>query len=219
MEPGLELISYKLCPFVQRAAITLEHKGVAFDVQHIDLGEPPAWFGEISPLGKVPVLKHGDAILFESAVINEYIDDITGGDLQSRDPLQKAKDRAWIEFASEMLGSDYMMMVASDQVSFDKYRGALIGHLERLETSMSDGPWFNGERFSLVDTAFAPLFTHLEILPEGAAVVDAKTMPKVHGWSRRLLELPEVQASVVPDFRVLYAEELERNNSVVLQYF
>jgi glutathione S-transferase len=110
---ALHLISFKTCPFVQRAVITLKHKDIDFDITYIDLADPPDWFLEMSPLKKVPVLKVDDEILFESAVINEYLDEITGGDLQPKDPLARAKNRAWIEFASNMLGRALHQIPAS----------------------------------------------------------------------------------------------------------
>ncbi len=61
---SLHLISFKTCPFVQRAVITLKHKNIDFDITYIDLADPPDWFLEISPLEKVPVLKVDDEILF-----------------------------------------------------------------------------------------------------------------------------------------------------------
>jgi len=73
-----ELVSFKICPFVQRARITLLHKRVPHTVTYIELKAPPAWFPTISPLGKVPLLRvDGGAVLFESAVINEFIDETT----------------------------------------------------------------------------------------------------------------------------------------------
>jgi glutathione S-transferase len=51
-----KLISFKLCPYVQKAILTLLHKGIDFDIEYIDLMDPPEWFKEISPLGKVLVL-------------------------------------------------------------------------------------------------------------------------------------------------------------------
>ena len=155
---SLHLISFKTCPFVQRAVITLKHKNIDFDITYIDLADPPDWFIEISPLGKVPVLKVDDEILFESAVINEYLDEITGGELQPKEPLARAKNRAWIEFASNMLGNLYMMKMSKDEHSYEKYRSQLVSQLERVEKRLGEGPWFNGAEFSLADTAFAPLF-------------------------------------------------------------
>lgn len=71
----LTLVSFDLCPYVQRAAIALAEKGVPFERRTVDLADKPGWFRAISPLGKVPLLQVGDAVLFESAVIVEYLDD------------------------------------------------------------------------------------------------------------------------------------------------
>ena len=214
---SLHLISFKTCPFVQRAVITLNQKNVEHDVTFIDLAEPPDWFLEISPLGKVPVLKVDDEVIFESAVINEYLDEITGGELQPKDPLQRAKNRAWIEFASDMLGNSYMMKTASDKASYEKYRDMLVSKLHRVEDRLGDGPWFNGEQFTLADTAFAPLFMHNAVANNRFSLIDAKTMPKVAAWSKRLLELPAVKNSVVPEFEELYLKNLEKANSYLWQ--
>jgi glutathione S-transferase len=210
---SLELISFKTCPFVQRAAITLAYKNVDFKLTFIDLADPPDWFLEISPLQKVPVLKVDDEILFESAVINEYLDDITGAQLQPKDALARAKNRAWIEVASNMLGNTYMMKMAGDKENFEKYRHRLVSQMDRLEKRLGDGPWFNGEDFSLADTAFAPLFVHDAIAQYRISVIDPETMPKVDAWSRRLMALPAVKNSVVPEFESLFLAALEKANT------
>ncbi len=214
---SIELISFKTCPFVQRAAITLGYKNVEHKITFIDLAEPPEWFLEISPLGKVPVLKVDGEVLFESAVINEYLDEITGGDLQPKDPLARAKNRAWIEVASNMLGNSYMMKTATDQENYEKYRDQLVSHLHRVENRLGNGPWFNGEQFSLADTAFAPLFAHDAVANYRFSVIDSATMPKVDAWSKRLLALPAVKKSVVAEFEDLYLAALERGNSYLWQ--
>ena len=121
---AIRLISFKTCPFVQRAVITL-------DITYVDLADPPDWFVQLSPLQKVPVLEVDGEVLFESAVINEYLDDITGGELQPREPLQRARNRAWIEFASDMLGNLYMMKMSKDAESYHRYRGRLVDLLHR----------------------------------------------------------------------------------------
>src|SRR5210317_1422437 len=210
---SLHLISFKTCPFVQRAVITLKHKNIDFDITYIDLADPPDWFLELSPLGKVPVLKVDDEVLFESAVINEYLDEITGGDLQPRDPLARAKNRAWIEFASNMIGNLYMMKMSKDDENYNKYRAALVGQLDRVEKRLGDGPWFNGEDFSLADTAFAPLFRQNSVANNQLSVIDPATMPRVNAWADRLLALPEVRASVVDEFEELYLQAMEKNGS------
>ena len=212
----LHLISFKTCPFVQRAVITLKHKQIDYDITYIDLAEPPDWFLELSPLGKVPVLKVDDEVLFESAVINEYLDDITGGELQPVEPLARAKNRAWIEFASNMIGNLYMMKMSKDEDSYHKYRDNLINQLQRVENRLGEGPWFNGEKFSLADTSFAPLFRQNSISQNRLSVIDPETMPSVNAWAERLLALPEVSDSVVDDFEELYLAAMQKNGSYSL---
>ena len=209
----LHLISFKTCPFVQRAVITLKHKNIGFDITYIDLADPPGWFLEMSPLQKVPVLKVDDEILFESAVINEYLDEITGGELQPRDPLARAKNRAWVEFASNMLGNLYMMKMSKDEEHYLRYRGRLEDQLQRVEKRLGDGPWFNGDDFSLADTAFAPFFRQDSVAQNRLSVIDAAITPRVAAWSERLLALPEIRDSVVDEFEDLYIAALRKNES------
>ena len=213
---ALHLISFKTCPFVQRAVITLKSKNIDFDITYIDLADPPEWFLELSPLGKVPVLKVDDEVLFESAVINEYLDDITDGKLQPADPLARAKNRAWIEFASNMLGNLYMMKMSKSKDDYEKYRERLISQLNRIENRLGDGPWFNGADFSLADTAFAPLFMQNSIANGQLSVIDAVSMPKISAWAQRLLALPAVQNSVVDDFEDLYLAAMKKGDSYSL---
>jgi len=212
----LHLISFKTCPFVQRAVITLKHKKIDYEITYIDLAEPPDWFLELSPLGKVPVLKVDDEVLFESAVINEYLDEITGGELQPGEPLARAKNRAWIEFASNMLGNLYMMKMSKDEASYHKYRDRLISQLQRVENRLGEGPWFNGEHFSLADTSFAPLFRQNSVAQNRLSVIDPETMPRIDAWARRLLALPEISGSVVDDFEDLYLAAMQKNGSYSL---
>ena len=213
---AIHLISFKTCPFVQRAVITLKYKNIDFDITYIDLADPPDWFLEISPLQKVPVLKVDDEILFESAVINEYLDDITGGALQPKDSLARAKNRAWIEFASSMLDNLYMMKMSKEEEKYDKYRERLIDQMQRVEKRLGDGPWFNGADFSLADTAFAPLFRQNSVADYKLSVIDPQSMPKVDAWSRRLLALPAVRESVVDEFEELYIGAMQMNGSYSL---
>jgi len=99
----------------------------------------------------------------------------------------------------------------------EKYRDLLVSQLRRVENRLGDGPWFNGEDFSLADTAFAPLFAHDAIANYRFSVIDAATMPKLDAWSKRLLALPAVKNSVVADFEKLYLAALETNNCYLWQ--
>ncbi len=218
----LELISTKRCPFVQRSIITLKHKGIDHRMTFIDSDDPPDWFRQLSPLGKVPVLRvDGDAVIFESAVINEFLDDITPGQLHPQDPLQRATNKSWIEFGGECCSLTFSLMVAADKPAFDTIVADLSARLARIEDLLGDGPFFNGADFALIDAAYAPIFIRLDVFRDLLGVEITDDLPRVHAWQARLLALPEVRAARVPElpdlFRQLirnrkaYAEALIRN--------
>lgn len=199
-----ELVSFKLCPFVQRSVIVLLEKGVPFDITYINLKEPPAWFKAISPLGKVPLLRVGDTVLFESAVIMEYLDEVNPPSLHPADPLRKAHNRAWIEFASGLLACQYnLTMAAPDEPAFTAQCTELSTRLAQLELQVV-GPLFNGPEFALVDAAFAPFFLRLQLLEGWYPLGVLQDRPKVAEWSQRLLQRPSVRDSVVLEFGELY---------------
>ena len=81
---NFRLISFELCPYVQRCAMTLGEKVIEYDVEYVDLHDKPDWFCYLSPLGKVPVLEvtrddGSKVVLFESVVINDVRDEVTEG--------------------------------------------------------------------------------------------------------------------------------------------
>src|SRR3954468_19797122 len=139
-----KLISHKLCPYVQRAVIALNEKGVAFERIDIDLADKPDWFLKISPLGKVPVLlvetADGEVALFESNVICEYIEDTQGGGfLHPQDPLQRAQHRAWMEFGSTILGELWGLETTGDPAIFETKRAAIAVKFARVEEALVSG--------------------------------------------------------------------------------
>lgn len=198
-----ELISFKLCPFVQRSVIVLQEKGVDYDITYINLQEPPAWFKEISPLGKVPVLKVDDSVLFESAVIMEYLDEVNPPSLHPSDPLRKAHNRAWIEFASTLFFCQFNMVMAKEQDACENAEQELRDKLAQVEAQV-EGPLFNGEAFSLADAAYAPLFMRLAMLEKWQPMGVLDELPKMKKWSESLLARDSVKNSVVENLEELY---------------
>lgn len=92
----MKIISFKICPFVQRVTALLEVKGVPYDIEYISLKNKPIWFQEISPNGQVPVLvTESSQALFESDAIVEYLNEIYGPLEAELTPEQRAFDRAW----------------------------------------------------------------------------------------------------------------------------
>jgi len=88
------LVSFKTCPWVQRAAIVLREKNIPFEFRHIEPDNRPDWFLAISPHKKVPVLRVDDAVsLFESSAINEYLDETVAPRLHPEDPVARRQPR------------------------------------------------------------------------------------------------------------------------------
>jgi len=204
MAPKLELISFKLCPFVQRAVIVLKKKNIDFDITYIDLGNPPEWFKEVSPLGQVPVLKVAGDVLFESSVIQEYVDEITPPSLQPTDPLVKAKNRAWISFGGEILMAMHPMVTSKDEDVSNEKRAVILQKLQQLETVHSGGTYFNGEEFNMIDAAYAPMFMRMDFIKNLTDIDLLEETPKLANWSNALLTMDCVQQSVVPVLPMMY---------------
>lgn len=215
-----ELVSFNLCPYVQRSVITLLHKKVPYDITYIELSNPPQWFNDISPLGKVPLMKVGDNVLFESAVINEYVDETTGEPLMPTDPISRAHNRAWIEFGSNLIGIQYRLTAAREQAvveeilpEYQKQIGILENELNRTER---DGPYFNGKSFSLVDTSYAPLFTREKILSKAMPLYNQDDYPTYSAWANALVDLPEVTQSVIDEFYGEFVRVFSENGSFLV---
>lgn len=199
------LVSHGLCPYVQRAAIALEEKGVAFERIDIDLDNKPDWFKAISPLGKVPLLKVGDAVIFESAVIVEYLEETQPHPLHPADPLKRAEHRAWMEFGSAILADIWGFYTAPDEAALQARTRTLIEKFGRLEQHLGAqshaGPYFDGARFSLVDAVFAPVFRYFDLFERIGDFGILEGKPKLASWRKALAQRPSVVRAVAPDFQ------------------
>lgn len=208
----LELISSDRCPFVQRSVITLEQKSVPYTLTLVDPYDPPDWFSSVSPLGKVPVLRiDDDAVLFESAVINEYLDDVTEGQLHPEDPLTRALNKSWIEYGGGCLSNTFKLMTVETEAEFDAVCGDMQKAFDRLSEVFGEGPFFNGQQFALIDAAYAPLFVRLHLLKDMIGLDLYAGHPKMKAWQEALLSLPSVKKVITPvltnRFRELMTEK------------
>jgi glutathione S-transferase len=216
---GLTLVSHHLCPYVQRAAIALSEKGVGFERITVDLAAKPEWFKAVSPLGKVPLLRvarpgRDDAVLFESAVICEFIEETqVGAPLHPGDPVERAQHRAWIEFASSILNDIYAIETTPDARIFERRRQALTDKFARMEGALGRGPFFAGERFSLVDAAFGPVFRYFDTFDEITDLGILENRPKVGAWRRALASRPSVCAAVASDYPARLRQFLDAQDS------
>lgn len=201
----LLLISHVLCPYVQRAVIALTEKGVPFERRDIDLANKPAWFLTLSPLGKTPVLVVDGVPIFESAVIVEYLEETQANPLHPADPLSRAQHRSWIEFASVVLNDIAGFYGAADDGALAERARTLAARFAQVEAALQEGPYFAGERFSLVDAAFGPVFRYFDVFDRIGDFGVLTGKPKVLAWRAALRARPSVQQAVSAD----YAARLE----------
>lgn len=217
MSQPLKLISHKLCPYVQRAVISLTEKGVPFERIDIDLDNKPEWFLKISPLGKVPVLQVGDRVVFESAVILEYLEETQPKPLHAKDPLTRAEHRAWMEFGSAVLGDVWVLETTADKVTFDAKVKQASDKFARLEERLVAGPWFDGEKFSLVDAVFAPVFRYFDTIDEIRDFGILANKPKIARWRKSLRERASVRDAVSAEYPALLTAFMKKHKSYLSQ--
>jgi glutathione S-transferase len=198
---ALTLVSHTLCPYVQRAVIVLTEKNVPFARRDVDLADKPDWFTAVSPLGKTPVLLAGDAAIFESAAILEYLEDTQNPALHPADPLARAEHRAWIEFGSAILNDIASLYSAADNTAFSAKTRALRAKFERAESRLQ-GPWFDG-RFGLVDAVFGPVFRYFDAFDRIGDFGILTGLPKVAAWREALAQRPSVEGAVSPEYPAL----------------
>ncbi|WP_035871171.1 glutathione S-transferase family protein [Cucumibacter marinus] len=204
----LTLISHALCPYVQRAAISLAEKQTPFERRTIDLADKPDWFTALSPLGKVPVLlveQPGETTvpIFESAVILEYLEDTQPHPLHPAAPLERARHRAWIEFGSAILNGIARLYSAPDEEAFVKASESLAGMFSRVESELAartSSPWFFGEAFSLVDAVYGPIFRYFDNFDQIGDFGILRDRPTLAAWRQALANRASVKGAVSDDY-------------------
>lgn len=197
------VVSHPLCPYVQRVLISLAEKGAKYRRVDIDMANKPDWFLAISPQGKTPVLVVGQDAVFDSAAILEYLEDTLPAPLHPADPLERARHCAWMDFASVFQSSVFGWYNAQDEALFDKGMAAIKANAARLEAALDEqGPYFAGERFSVVDAAFAPSFRLWQGFDRIADFHLLDGLPRLNRWRARLAERASVSSAVAEDYPV-----------------
>lgn len=212
-----KLISFNLCPFVQRSVVLLEEKGIDYDIDFIDVYNPPAWFLEISPTGKVPVLQVDGEVLFESTVIGEYLEEVYDPKLHPSNALIKAKNRAWMEYTSSLYGGTFNLMMAKDKASVDKHIEAMRNTQKSLNDVKQNSPWFNGNDFAMIDIFAAPYFIRAEFFKKHFDVDLLEGYTNLQDWSESVLARESVQKSKVEGFDQIMLDRMAENKSYLVK--
>lgn len=217
MQP--RLVSFKLCPFVQRVAIALNQKSIAYEIEYIELSNPPNWFLELSPFKKVPLLQVGNQALLDSTAINEYLEDAYPNKLHPSNLVLRATNRSWIEHSNQCTWSAFHLSVKETEKEFIEIRDNLFEQFDKLEPSIKGRPFFNGADFSLVDASYAPLLQRLDFLNEiKPGVLDKLRHPKIVAWKDALMQHTAVIHSCVPELKALYNELLWKRQGYISSF-
>ncbi|EGU61735.1 glutathione S-transferase [Vibrio nigripulchritudo ATCC 27043] len=197
----MKIISFTICPFVQRVTALLEAKKVPYDIEYISLSDKPDWFLELSPNGQVPLLvtDSGQA-LFESDAIAEYIDEVTTPLQPNLTPEQKAINRAWSYQATKHYLTQCSTMRSKDEETLKERGAKLISAFEKAEKALNEGPFFSGEEISNVDIAWLPLLHRAHIVKQYTGFDFLSDLPKTQKWQKKLMETGVAEKSVSEEF-------------------
>jgi glutathione S-transferase len=167
----VEIYSAALCPYAHRSRLTLLEKNIPFKLIEIDLQNKPPNFQDISPYGKVPVLKHGNQRVWESAIINEYLEEVfPDPPLLPNDPIQRAQARIWINFAdTRLFATSHQLLFCQNPQQQANIAKELSEHLhfiehEGLQKLSEQGAYWLGSQVSLVDLTYYPWFEQSVVL-------------------------------------------------------
>lgn len=206
-----KLIGIDICPYVLRCLIMLHLGDVEFEKKFFDPPNKPDWFLKISPTGKVPVLEFDGVYIFESLVINEFLNEKLNLHLQVPDPIEKAINRCWSEYSSTLLTKVYSLVRAVNKTDFEQLADQIKEGLRWLETTMIRLPYFNGDNLALIDIAFAPLFFRLRNLNENYSMNFFMDTPTVRTWSSNVLKNESIANSIPENYPELLNQSIQKH--------
>ena len=193
----LQFYSNDVCPFAYRVRLTLAEKAIDHELHTIDLLDIPDWYYDISPTGKVPLLKWGEDVVWESTVINEFLEDAWPEiPLLPKNPVARAHARIWIEFCNTAFQPNYCGLVFElDKNRHEAIRSLLHESLKTMDEGLAKtapGPYWLGEQLSLVDLAYYPFFEHAPVLSHYRGFDIAAEYNHIHRWLAAMRERPSV---------------------------
>lgn len=200
-------------------------KNITFQRININLQDKPDWFLNISPTGKVLLLKVLDSnqqenILFESVAICEYIEETyTLPNLYPLNAINRAQHRAWIEFSTATLADAWGYLNASNQQLASSKATALREKLAKFDIEISKGPFFTGEKFCMVDVAMAPVFRYFDILKFENSHPIFNGLNQIAMWRHSLAQRLSVQNAIPEDYSIKFHEHLRKVNALLGKSF
>jgi RNA polymerase-associated protein len=198
------LYSGTTCPFSQRCRLVLFEKGMDFEVRDVDLFNKPEDISTMNPYGQVPILVERDLILYESNIINEYIDErFPHPQLMPADPLMRARARLMLfNFEKELFVHVHVLendKLKSNDKSHDKARNEIRDRLTTLAPLFLKNKYMLGDEFSMLDVAVAPLLWRLDHY----GIELSKTAAPLMKYAERIFSRPAYIEALTPSEKVM----------------
>ncbi len=183
-----------------RVKIALAEKGLSWEGVRVRLAnkeQKKADFLRLNPYGKIPVLVEDGKVLFESCIINEYLDEkYPNPPLMPKDPYLRGRGRVLVDYALNFAHEPYWALrgemlkpeAARDTTIVEQKRRILADLLLYLEAALGDKLYFLGD-LSLTDIAIVPRFLRME----SYGALPSPSLPRLGAWLKRMKERPSVQ--------------------------
>ena len=198
------LYSGTTCPFSQRCRLVLFEKGMDFEVRDVDLFNKPEDISTMNPYGQVPILVERELILYESNIINEYIDErFPHPQLMPADPLMRARARLMLfNFEKELFVHVHVLeseRAKSNDKAHDKARAEIRDRLTTLVPLFLKNKYMLGDEFSMLDVAVAPLLWRLDHY----GIELSKTAAPLMKYAERIFSRPAYIEALTPSEKVM----------------
>jgi glutathione S-transferase len=156
----------------------------------VDLKNKPKDLLELNPYAKVPVIVDEDVVVYESAIINEYLEEkYPQISLMPKDLGLKSRARIWIDFCNTRLQAAGGDVAHGHEV--EKAKEKLREHLKTLDKQMAGRNYLIGD-YSLADITYIPFFTRQQ---RYGVSIDG-SLRNLKQWVDRLLSRPAVQSTL-----------------------
>jgi RNA polymerase-associated protein len=195
------LYSGTTCPFSQRCRFVLFEKGMDFEIRDVDLFNKPEDINVMNPYGQVPILVERDLVLYESNIINEYIDErFPHPQLMPADPVMRARTRLFLfNFERELFVHVQVLENSNNQKLIEKGRATIRDRLTQLAPIMLKNKYMLGEDFSMLDVALAPLLWRLDHY----GIDLPKTAAPIMKYAERIFSRPAYIEALTPSEKVM----------------
>ncbi|KAF5354979.1 hypothetical protein D9756_005532 [Leucocoprinus leucothites] len=184
------------CPFVQRAWIALEEKGIPYQYKEVNPYKKEKHFLDINPKGLVPAVEYNGKALYESLVLLEFLEEAYPShspNLLPPDPYDRAVARIWLDHITKnYLSAYHRLMQFQEKERQDEAREALYEAQRKLVKQVK-GPYFFGDEFSIVDVAVVPWVQRDWVLSENRAYDRSAVGEAWVKYAKALTERPSVQ--------------------------